>query len=270
VQRRLITTTYDNDNADSGGEGYSDRKSAERSSNSEREDEEFDDEDDEDDEDEELAQEEDSDEEEDGIDEAKEQSQQQEAIVKGAQSQNLLLDPVRDSIQGTREKADTPANQAIVGAIERKQSFPDPGQESRDAHAENTASETLRQMASQALQMEILTEQSLQLRTELSDPDHRRREMNGNYITTSGEHKSHGLYSGQLDDSDGSWGPSIPETCGLAMEVDEDIVNSPTPAPSQNCQTIHSRSLRRCSGLGSQQLTIVLSCRNSPIPEHKD
>jgi len=51
------------------------------------------------------------------------------------------------------------------------------------------------------------------------------------------------------------------------MQVDEDIVDSPTPVPSQGRDNERRRLSRRHSGLRSQQLTMVRSRRHSPIPE---
>jgi hypothetical protein len=89
--------------------------------------------------------------------------------------------------------------------------------------------------------------------------------VNGTSFQQNGPHRGH-LGDHDLDNS---WHPRIPIRSGLALEVDEEIVDSDASSPVQNHQGLRCYSSRRHSRIGSKQLTMVRSRRNSPMPENK-
>jgi hypothetical protein len=266
VQKRPKDTKYDSDSPDE--EGDSDRESAESYLEDESENE------DASEEEEEPTTEEDSEQDgnhdETGDEEDEEELYDEEAVAENADSDNPLQGSAQAGAQELRGRADMSINPEVSSAAQTRHNLPQPDQESQDTRAGNVldAAEVLKEAASRALK-----QLSASPRCPMSLPGTGGQDTKDNMIAVKGHSPQRGEFhaanSGGLDDPDDSWRPRIPETSGLAMEVDEDIIDSPTPAPSQNRQAVHRRSSRRRSGLGSQQLTVVRSRRNSLIPENE-
>lgn len=266
VQKRPKDTRHDSESPDE--EGDSDRESAESYLEAESENE------DASEDEEEPTTEEDSEQDgnhdEGGDEEDEEESHDEEAVAENADSDNTLQVSAQAGAKELHGQADMSVNPEVSRAAQTGHNLPQPDQESQDTRAGIVlnAAEALKEVTSQALQQLKASPRcpmSL-LGTGGQDTKDNMAAVKGH---SSRRDEFRAANSGYLDDPDGSWRPRLPEASGLVMEVDEDIADSPTPAPSQNRQAVHRRMSRRRSGLGSQQLTVVQSRRNSLIPENE-
>jgi hypothetical protein len=258
VQKRPKDTRYDSDSSDE--EGDSDRESAESYLEAESENEDASEE----------EEEQDGNHDESGDEEDEEELHDEEAVAENADSDNPLQGSAQAGTQELRGQADMSINPEVSSAAQTGHNIPQPDQESQDTRAGNVldAAEALKEVASQALKQWSASPRCL-----MSLPGTGKQDTKDNMIAVKGHSPQrdefHAANSGGLDDPDGSWRPRLPKTSGLVMEVDEDIIDSPTPALPQVRQVVHRRSSRRRAGLGSQQLTVVRSRRNSLIPENE-
>lgn len=259
VQKRPRESQYDSDISDEGSEG----KSAESYSESEHQGEETSEEDEE-----ELASKDDSEEDKNEIEE--EESQETKEDGAPAESRSLYLpDPVRPGFQALHGTAVTSVNpNASVIAEGRQRLFltDEESAGSRDNTVINPLID-LQRMASQRLQ--VLSPSSPRL-FYLPGIDERGRKGNATVVngTSFQQNDPHRGHLGDHD-LDNSWHPRIPIRSGLALEVDEEIVDSAATSPVQNRQDLRCYSSRRLSRIGSKQLKMVLSRRNSPMPENE-
>lgn len=270
VQKRPRETKYDSDSSDE--EGNSDRESVGSYSESEIEDEEASEDDGE------LTPADDS--EQDRKDEGEAGSQQSEEEDMATDDTGRDNGPrvlVRYSYQASSGSADAAVRPQVSTVAEAQQHLPLPSRENegiRDERIsdESRTTEQIAILALQALEAGGSADPGILPHGEACLPDICRSGIkNKDIFTSSGSskpNKSNTVQLGQAGDSESSWCPRIPETSGLAMEVDE-IVDSPTPAPQQSRQIVHRRTSRRSPDFGSQQLTMVRSRWNSPIPENE-
>lgn len=269
VQKRPKESRYESDNS---GDESNERDSAESYSESECEGEEVSEEDEE-----EFTPEEDSEQDENEVEEEEAPQTQEDGIVaEGAGCDNHLQRCIKTGPEMSRRTVDTSVKSADSIMAEARQELSHPGQESQGDGDENISDaprtrQQMAEMASQALQLSVTTGMRTVSKAEVSLSDDCRPEIQGNEVAVNRssfqQQQSQVVHLGPHDDTDSSWHPRVPDTSGFAIEVDDEIVDSPTPAPIQERQVIRHRSSRRSSGFGSSQLTIVRSRRNSPIPE---
>jgi hypothetical protein len=249
VHRRPRESQYDSDSSDEGSEG----KSAESYSESERQSEEVSEEDEE-----ELTPEDDSEEDKNEVEEEESQETREEETP--AESRDLYLpDLVRTGLQASRGTAVTSvkSNAGVIAKGGQRLFLAD--QEiagSRDNTVINPLMD-LQRMASQRLQ--VLNPSPQQL---LSLPEIDGRGSKGNSTAANGTRfHLNDPHRGRLGDLDleNFWQPRIPIRSGLALEVDEEIVDGGNPSPVQ-------AQSRRLSRIRSKQLIMVRSCPNSFIP----
>jgi hypothetical protein len=268
VQKRPKDTRYDSDSSDE--EGDSDRESAESYLEAESENEDASEEEEEEEPTTEEEEEQDGNHDESGDEEDEEELHDEEAVAENADSDNPLQGSAQAGTQELRGQADMSINPEVSSAAQTGHNIPQPDQESQDTRAGNVldAAEALKEVASQALKQWSASPRCL-----MSLPGTGKQDTKDNMIAVKGHSPQrdefHAANSRGLDDPDGSWRPRLPKTSGSVMEVDDDIIDSRTPALPQVRQVVHRRSSRRRAGLGSQQLTVVRSRRNSLIPENE-
>jgi hypothetical protein len=269
VQRRPRESKYDTDSSEEDGD--SERESAESYLAPDNEDEDsFDEASEEYDED--LTPEEDSEQDEEDRDAEEEESQHRglvtEIVADRAGSGNPLQNSLRDGIQVAPERVEMPINSEVGRDVGTRNKFPLVNQESQITRG-GPSDARLKQMALQALQEVETAELERQSQIEPASHGNSGQEAKGQAITLPKHYRPEEIQLERNDDPDPSWRPRMPNTRGPAMEVDEDIVDSPTPTASQGRFSVHRRSSRRRSGVGGQQSTMVRSHPHIPIPEEE-
>jgi hypothetical protein len=261
VLKRPTDISYDRDSIE--GEGDSERESAKSYSESASEDEDVSKEDDQD-----LTPEE-------GI-ERDEKSDEETQREMGCQADKHIrlkrspVDPMRKCSESRREKECASVDQEVSRAADAGQKFSSQENQHASIGSGLDATKVIQQVASQALQLEMLNLCKTPLPGKVSLPDNLRRGMAGNdFVVSSPSTQQNQPFPAlaQSEHPDSSWCPRVPDTSGSAIEPEEEIVDSPTPAPLQNRKDIRRRPSRRQSAFRNQQLTIVESLRNSPVPE---
>jgi hypothetical protein len=263
VQKRPIETNHDTESTDD--EGDYERESTESYSNSDSNDENSSEE-----ENQELTPGEDSD-----LDEESEEEASQELRGDGATENigpdNCLVASVRAVPVVPRQKdAESDGPEASTAAeAEVEQKLPHSDHEfhkNRGGTSLDTAKD-LQHIDSQALQLDIPAQSQSSFQLNVSLPDNDRSRIKGIAASSRGSQQNQFLPTpAHSKHPDSSWRPRIPNTTGLAVESEEEIVDSPSPAPLQNRKGVRLRSSRRQSAFGSQ-LTMVRLRRNSPLSE---